>query len=262
MFSKSKKKIKIKRKKPSYQEWIEAILFAFVVAMIIRNYTFQNFKIPSSSMEKTLLIGDYLVANKVKYFFSDPKRGEIVTFRHPAQPEHPGEAFYANPIDRSKDFIKIFPPLYWDKKDFFFFGAEKITFFHIAYYARNNIVKRVVGIPGDTLEIVNKQLFINGKKADEPYVRHIDQRTIPRFTFNEYFRIYWDGEFMGSRDNFGPIVVPAESFFVMGDNRENSEDSRYWGFLPREYVTGTPFAVFFSRGSGKMRWDRIFTIIR
>ena len=97
---------KIKRRKPWLQDWIEAILFAFVVAMIIRNYTFQNFVIPSSSMEKTLLVGDYLVANKLKYFFKDPQREDIVTFRYPkigeGTPEHP----------KSKDdFVRLFHPL-------------------------------------------------------------------------------------------------------------------------------------------------------
>lgn len=261
MFFKKKEKI-IKRKKSSVQEWIEAILFAFVVAMVIRNYTFQNFVIPSSSMEKTLLVGDYLVANKTKYFFISPKRGDIVTFRHPAQPENPGEPYYADKTDRSNKFIKLYPPLYLDLSDMFHFGSDKITIFNIAYYARNNIVKRVIGMPGDTLEVINKDIYINGKRFFEPYVRHLDSKIIPRFTFAQFYRIYWNKTFMGTRDNFGPVVVPENSYFVMGDNRDNSEDSRYWGFLEKSFITGTPSIIFFSKDKAKMRWNRFLKIIK
>ncbi len=222
----SKKQKIIKIKKNWLQDWIEAALWAFVVAMIIRNYTFQNFKIPSSSMESTLLIGDYLVANKMKYFFNEPKRGEIVTFRNPDDPIEP------EPRDR---FVKIIPPIYWNKDKFFF-----------TYYTKKDVVKRVIGMPGDTLFIRNKQVYINGKVFRHGTEQYIDiNRVFP------------------TRDNFGPVVVPENKYFVMGDNRDNSLDSRYWGFLDKKDITGTPALIFFSKSErGDIRWNRSFTLIK
>ena len=240
---------KIKRKKNLFQEWVEAILFAFVVAMIVRNYSFQNFKIPSGSMKNTLLIGDYLVANKLKYFFKDPQRFDIVTFRNPADPKEPGLPTQYSQTNTRSNYVKLLPPLYWDKIDNFYFGRDrlsshfKITFFHINYYARNNIVKRVIGMPNDTLQIINQIVHINGKPLDEKYALHIDNNIIP-YQFGD---VYWKDKYMGSRDNFGPVIIPENSYFVMGDNRENSFDSRYWGFLDRKFITGTPAFTLFSK---------------
>jgi len=218
------KKKKVVRKKNWIQDWLEAILFAFVVAMIIRNYTFQNFKIPTGSMESTLLVGDYLVADKMKYFFSDPKREDIVTFRYPADPLHPEPA---------EQFVKLIPPIYWDKVKHFF-----------AYYEKKNVVKRVIGMPGDTIEIIEKVLYVNGEKFTGGYEQYMDPRIIPK------------------RDNFGPITVPDGEYFVLGDNRDFSADSRFWGFLKREDITGTPRIIFWSNGGNGVRWDRIFRIIK
>jgi len=221
-----KKKVKpIKRKKGSFQDYLEAILFAFVVAMLIRNYTFQNFKIPSSSMEKTLLIGDYLIGNKLKYFFTDPEREDIVIFYYPADPEHP------QPEER---FLRISGPIYWDKEAWL-----------PKWYSKKNIVKRVIGMPGETIEVIDKQVYINGEKYTHPNEQYIDSRIIPKSaggcTWN-------DGVCYGSRDNFGPVTVPEGEYFVMGDNRDVSGDSRYWGFLPRKDITGTPAIITFSKG--------------
>jgi len=258
-----KEKVKhLKKRKSAAQEWIEAILFAFVVAMVIRNYTFQNFKIPSSSMEKTLLIGDYLVANKVKYFFNDPKREDIVTFRYPADPIEP------EPRD---NFVKIMPPIYWNKT--VNTDIQQFTLLHLTYYAKKNIVKRVIGMPGETVEIRNKIVYINGKPFvrgyecyGEPYNDQIVERTMPK----DYPMIQWGDKWMGNRDWFGPVTVPAGKYFVMGDNRDVSGDSRYWGFLDRSDITGTPSVIFWSNGieynqltdTPHIRWDRIFRIIK
>ena len=276
---------KFHKRKPGLQDWVEAILFAFVVAMIIRNYTFENFLIPSSSMEKTLLVGDYLVANKIKYFFSDPKQGEIVTFRYPkieeGTPEHK---------DYKDDFIKIFPPIYINKKQSF--SKFPLTAFHISYYARRNIVKRVIGMPGDTVEIKDKIVYVNGKEYTKGFENYgvaipsppasperIEYFTYPENSFDyvsmnpwyEPYRIKPEGDSTAvrkifNRDWFGPIKVPENSYFVMGDNRDVSEDSRYWGFLERKHITGTPWLIFFSRGiefnklydEPHIRWNRIF----
>lgn len=235
----SKKNKTIKIKKNVIQDWTEAILWAFVVAMIIRNYTFQNFKIPSSSMESTLLVGDYLVANKMKYFIMEPKQGEIVTFRNPDDP--------AEPEPRAR-FVKILPPIYWDKEKNF-----------LTYYTKKDVVKRVIGMPGDSVYIHNKHVYINGSLYRTGKEQYIDYRIIPR----EITMCYLDGRPVGSRDNYGPVVVPEGKYFVLGDNRDNSLDSRYWGFLDRKDITGTPALIFFSKSeTGKIRWNRSFTLIK
>ena len=221
---KKKKKRKIVRKKHWAQDWFEAILFAFVVAMIIRNYTFQNFKIPTGSMESTLLVGDYLVADKLKYYFTDPQLEDIVTFRYPADPEEP------EPRDR---YVKLIPPIYWSKDHCFF-----------TYYERKNVVKRVLGLPGDTVQMIDKELYINGELHQGGYEQYLDRRIIP------------------GRDNFGPITVPKGKYFVLGDNRDYSADSRYWGYLDEADITGTPLFIFWSVGNDGIRWERIFRRIK
>ncbi len=276
---------KFRKRKPFVQDWVEAILFAFVVAMIIRNYTFENFLIPSSSMEKTLLVGDYLVANKLKYYFTDPKQGDIVTFRYPKIEE--GTPEHENSKD---DFIKIFPPLYINKANSF--AKYPLTAFHLCYYSRKNIVKRVIGMPGDIVEVKNKIVYVNGKEynkgfenygialpsppeppqviRDHSYAEN-EMDYISMNNWYEPYRVKPEGDSTAvrkvyNRDWFGPIKVPENSYFVMGDNRDVSEDSRYWGFLERRYITGTPWLIFFSKGiefnklydDPHIRWNRIF----
>ncbi len=231
MFKKKNKAIL--RKKNIVQDYLEAILFAFVVAMVIRNYTFQNFKIPSSSMEETLLIGDYLVAWKMTYFFTDPKREDIVTFRYPADPAEP---------EPRENFIKLVGPLYWDKENIFF-----------KYHAKKNVVKRVIGLPGEKIEIKDRKVYINDEYFPCPYARFLlDTKIQPKSAGG----CEWDGKVMGSRDNFGPITVPKGQYFVMGDNRDVSADSRYWGFLDRHDITGTPSFIFFSKGEAPYKTMR------
>jgi signal peptidase I len=235
LFKKQPKKI-VKRRVTA-QDYLESILFAFVVAMIIRNYTFQNFKIPSSSMESTLLIGDYLVADKIKFLFTDPVREDIVTFRYPADTEIP------EPRDR---FVQLCGPIYWSKDNNSF-----------KYHAKKNVVKRVIGVPGDSIQIVNKKVYLNGKLYERGYEQYIDKTNFAgndKITWDSskgysdsYFDKY-DGQVMGTRDNFGPVVVPEGHYFVLGDNRDVSADSRYWGFLNRKDITGRPWLIFFSAG--------------
>ncbi|MBL7148921.1 MAG: signal peptidase I [Candidatus Cloacimonetes bacterium] len=252
-----KKEKKIKRKKNIIQEYVEAILFAFVVAMLIRNYTIQTFKIPSSSMESTLLIGDFLIGNKLKYFFDDPEQEDIVIFQYPADPEEP---------EPRENFEKILGPIYFDK-------TRWIPIWH----QKKNVVKRVIGMPGDKVELIDKEVYVNDIIFNKGYEQYIDSRNIQR----ESGRIYWDEKFMGSRDNFGPVIVPEGQYFVMGDNRDVSGDSRYWGFLPRTDITGTPAVIYMSigeapykdirdyiykqqrrfKGKSEIRWKRFFKLI-
>ncbi|MCD4651711.1 MAG: signal peptidase I [Candidatus Cloacimonetes bacterium] len=255
-----KKKDKIKNRKNIVKDYIEAILFAFVVAMIIRNYTFQNFKIPSSSMESTLLIGDYLVANKTAYFFSNPKRGDIVTFRYPADPTEP------QPRER---FAKLAGPIYWNKSSFFFH-----------YHARKNVVKRVIGVPGDSLQIINDIVYINGSPYTGGFEQFVDKQNLTGKNeihwdsqSEEYFptnvnygalnnngKMLYDGKNMGTRANFGPVIVPPNAYFVLGDNRDMSKDSRWWGFLEKHDITGTPFIIFWSTGEPPIKDIRYFIL--
>jgi signal peptidase I len=260
-----KKEKKIKRKKNVIQEYIEAILFAFVVAFLIKNYIFQNFKIPSSSMERTMLIGDYLYGDRLKYYFTEPDREDLVIFQYPADPEEPGEPSFNDPDPKLKrdNYVLLIKPIYWDKANWKF-----------KWHAKKNVVKRVIGLPGDTLQVIDKKVYINGELFERGYEQYVDNRIIPRDSGN----LKWQGKFMGSRDNMGPVVIPENNYFVLGDNRDVSADSRYWGFLDRSDITGTPLFIFFSYGkppltnlrdyiyeqkgilkqNSEIRWNRIF----
>lgn len=346
-FSKDKdiKQKKVKKRKPFVQDWVEAILYAMVVAMIIRNFTFQNFKIPSGSMENTLLVGDYLVANKMKYHFFEPERGDIVTFRMPADPSNPNDIDLTdkqnrwNPFARyTGHYVALYPPLYLNTAKFIDFQAW--TLFGLTYYTQKNVVKRVIGLPGETVEIKNRDIYIDGKNIGRyngifktyfvfgdilsklntlksenrlkyrSYFGNESPRSVAIYFYNNFagshanmteeefakrnykFKKYledyvvynpgestikWGDKEVGTADNFGPIVVPEGKYFVMGDNRNNSYDGRYWGFLPRENISGTPSFIFFSKDessqdimqgndtvnrSGSTRWDRFLKIIK
>jgi signal peptidase I len=195
-------------KKSTFREYAEAIIWAVVVALLIRTFVVQPFKIPSGSMEDTLLIGDHLLANKFIYGvripftdarilkIRDPRRGDVVIFKFPE--------------DRSKDFIK-----------------------------------RVVGVPGDEILIRDKLVYVNGRPYRNPHEVHKESGVVPR------------GQ--GPRDNFGPVRVPAGSWFVMGDNRDRSYDSRYWGFVRDADLEGKAIVLYWSwdARSWGIRWDRI-----
>lgn len=207
------------RTKSKLRENIEAILVAVVLALIIRTFVVQAFKIPSGSMKNTLLIGDHILVNKFTYGIKipflkktlvpigEPERGDIVVFTYPRDP--------------SKDFIK-----------------------------------RVVGIEGDTVEIRKKNVYVNGKRInDRHYAIYTDSGT----------SIYDTGNM---KDNMPPIQVPEHSLFVMGDNRDNSHDSRFWGFVDLKNVKGEAFIIYWSWNSENdgsvldyVRWGRIGNIL-
>ncbi len=189
------------QKKSTSREYYEALLIAIIFVNFARIFVFQAFKIPSGSMEDNLKIGDHIIVNKFIYGpggdgplgrlvpLRDVKRGDIVVFRYPRQPE----------ID---------------------------------------FVKRVIGLPGDSISIENKNVFVNGTRLDEPYVVFDDERVYPASEFLP--------EPQRSRDQMAPFDVPTGHYFVMGDNRDHSSDSRYWGTVPRTMIKGRAFMVYWS----------------
>ncbi len=185
--------------RPVLREYLEALLIAVIFATFARTFVFQAFKIPSGSMENNLLIGDHILVNK---FIYGPVLLPFERALLPSREVRRGDVVvFRFPQDPSRDFIK-----------------------------------RAVGIPGDTVQLIDKHLFINGRRvADESYTRHADPGSLA-------------GSLYGShpRDNFGPVRVPAASYFCMGDNRDNSHDSRFWGMVPESYLKGRALLVYWS----------------
>ncbi len=218
------------RTKPLWREYLEAIIIALVLALTIRVFLVQAFKIPSGSMIPSLQIGDHILVNKLAYGlqipqdcefeasllpvtcysssmfleFEKPQRGDIIVFRYPE--------------DEHKDFIK-----------------------------------RIIGLPGDTIQIREKIVYVNGEPSrDQAFTQRVDPGMI-------------DGR-INPRDNFGPVTVPPNSYFVMGDNRDQSLDSRFWGYVQEHKIKGRAFLVYWSwHGQGSMmewvRWNRIGKVI-
>lgn len=213
--------LKSDKKKSVFREYVEAILVAFLLAMFIRTFVVQAFKIPSGSMLPTLLVGDYLLVNKFIYGVKNPFTGEVLI--PIADPEHGDVVVFRYPKDPSVDYIK-----------------------------------RVVGVPGDSIEIRNKQLYINGEKVADSHAWISSPETLLPASESP-------------RDNLGPIVVPKGRLFVMGDNRDNSYDSRFWGFVDRKEVLGQAFILYWSWDMDtfllsldrlrSIRWGRIADII-
>lgn len=216
-------------------ESVKAVSTAVMLFLVIRTFIVEAFKIPTGSMENTLLVGDFLLVNKAVYGAEIP----IAHMRLPA---------FADP--QREDVIVFLPP----------------------HDPTKNYVKRIVGLPGDTLEMRSKILFLNGEAQVEPYVRHVDPFTDPSDPRMLWQRDYlvsgkrdWS-EYLPSRDTWGPIVVPRGKYFALGDNRDNSEDSRYWGFLDEESIRGRPMFVYYSFARDalhpfswltEIRWTRI-----
>ncbi len=200
------------RKKHIVREYAESIIIAVILAMVIRTFVVQAFKIPSGSMEETLAIGDHILVSKFLYGtkipftntrllkIRDPQRGDVVVFEYPEDP--------------SKDFIK-----------------------------------RVIGTPGDTVQVINKKVYINGKHYENPHEVHKEKDIIPKE--------------QNPRDNTDLITVPANSYFVMGDNRDRSYDSRFWKFVKNEQIKGLAFIKYWSwdKENFGVRWRSIGKLI-
>ena len=208
----------IRAARSSARDYIEAIVWAVVITLVLRTFVIQAFRIPSESMCDTLLVGDFLFVNKLEYGpkipfthirlpgMHAPRRGEVIVFQWPQDP--------------SKDFIK-----------------------------------RCVATGGQTVEVLHKEVFVDGVKAVEPYVKHEN----------------WSEEPAGytPRDNYAPPTVAPGELFMMGDNRDNSNDSRFWGTVPIDLVKGRALFIYFSTGGTRwwdglfhIRFERIFKVIR
>jgi signal peptidase I len=197
-------------RKSTLREYFESIVIAVILALFIRTFVVQAFKIPTGSMENNLLIGDHLLVNKFVFGPSESglerallpigtiRRGDVVVFKYPEEPE--------------RDFIK-----------------------------------RVIGLPGETIELRQKKVYVNGSPIDEPYVHFLEPPGGPGS----------ESEFtsLDVRERYGPVTVPADHYFVMGDNRDNSQDSRYWGFLPRDYVKGKALIIYWSYESDREDYE-------
>jgi signal peptidase I len=209
-------------KKGVAREYFESLVIAVILALFVRTWVFQAFKIPTGSMEQNLLIGDHLIVNKMIFAPTATgleravlpgrtiHRGDVVVFKYPKEPE--------------RDFIK-----------------------------------RAIGLPGDRLELHRKTVYINGQPLIEPYVQFLQ----PPST---------NGPVRADdpREEYGPVTVPADQYFMMGDNRDNSEDSRYWGFMPLTYVKGKALFIYYSFDENEpltrlfkaTRWERLLNRVK
>ncbi len=192
-----------KKNKSVFREYTEAILIALMLALFIRTFVIQAFKIPSGSMEPTLLIGDHILVSKFAYGIHIPNEIPFINLKlfpdiilFPELPERGDIIVFKFPKDERRDFIK-----------------------------------RVVGLPGDLLQVKSQKLFINENPYEDPHAYH---RELP------------GTDPLVPRDDFGPVRVPEGHLFVMGDNRENSQDSRYWGFLDFKKVKGKALVIYWS----------------
>ncbi|MBM3908899.1 MAG: signal peptidase I [Gemmatimonadetes bacterium] len=221
-------------------EWMKSMATALLIFFIIRAFLVEAFKIPSGSMEGTLLVGDFLLVNKLVYGAEVPFTGTRLPAVHP--PARGDVIVFRWPQDPTKDFVK-----------------------------------RVVGLPGDTVGMVDGVLQRNGEAVREGYSSHTEPAVDPvaeefRWQRRYLARRLRDAEpYRPSRNNWGPLVVPPSHLFVLGDNRDNSLDSRYWGFVPDSMVKGRPMLVYFSYSPDSVaplpfltniRWGRLGTRIR
>ena len=234
---------------------IQSLLTTVVIAVFVITFVVQAFQIPSESMENTLLIGDYLLVDKLRYG---------------------GGSFW--------DHIMPYRPI----------RRGDIVVFHYPVNPSQHFVKRVVGVPGDRVRLVNRKVFVNGAALEEPYVRHVSaardlyRDEFPHLSFpvQEVTSGWWLQLHKLVED--GQLIVPEDSYFVLGDNRDESLDSRYWGFVPRENIIGRPLVIYWSirsvndeiPGSSSMgdklyhfayvvshlphvtRWDRTFRLVK
>lgn len=361
---KAKKTSGKKEEKKGAREWVDAIIFAVIAATLIRMFLIEAFTIPTPSMEKSLLVGDYLFVSKISYGSKTPNTPLSFPFSHHTLPFTESTKSYLEwiklPYYRLPGYTRI------KNNDIVVFNYPMEDFRPVD--KRENYIKRCVAIPGDTLQVINKQLFINGKEAEMPgrmqytydvktdgnsfnpkilkkihvteggkisnrgdyrfsltseaaekikkfvNVRQVKAVCEPKKSYADYI-FPFDPYFQFNKDNFGPIVIPQKGktinltiknlpiykrlisiyednelevrdekiyingevttaytfkmdyYFMMGDNRDNSADSRFWGFVPEDHIVGKAVLIWFSvdkngKWFNKIRWDRLFTFIK
>jgi signal peptidase I len=185
-------------RKSTLREYFETIVIAVILSLFVRTWVVQAFKIPTGSMENNLLIGDHLLVNK---FVFAPTPSALEHALLPVRDIRRGDiVVFKYPEQPERDFIK-----------------------------------RVIGLPGETIELRNKKVYVNGNPLDEPYIHFLEPS-------------HEDAEVTSFdvRERYAPVTVPPDQYFVMGDNRDNSQDSRYWGFLPRHYIKGKALLIYWS----------------
>ena len=207
-------------KKGAIRETFESLLIAVALALFARTFVFQAFKIPSGSMERNLLIGDHLIVNKM--IFSPAVTG----------------------LERA-----LLPQRSIARGDIIVFKSPEEP--------ARDMIKRVIGLPGERLEVRDKKVYINGQPLDEPYVHFLQPPVSTDSAFHEVTSF-------DVRERYGPVTVPPHQYFVMGDNRDNSQDSRFWGFLPATYIKGDALFIYFSTGDGTggIQWGRLGRRVR
>lgn len=232
------------KKKSKLREYIEAIVIAVFLALLIRAFVVQAFKIPSGSMIPTLLVGDHILVNKFIYgvqppfadkrflVFSPPKKGDVIVFSFPKNKEQ------EECTSISKNLSTRLNNAWSNGNPFYLFKDDCRDF-----------IKRVVGIGGDRIEIRDKRIYVNNAALDESYIIHTDPSI--------------EG---APRDNLGPFTVPHNTFFVMGDNRDQSYDSRFWGIVEMDEIKGKAFIMYWSWDKdgnflNKVRWNRLGKLI-
>ncbi|MBA3645596.1 MAG: signal peptidase I [Gemmatimonadaceae bacterium] len=221
-----------------FGRWVRITILSLALFVVIRGFGLEAFKIASGSMEHTLFEGDFLLVNKLVYGAGIPGlRAKMPAMRSPRR----GDVIvFVYPIDPTR-----------------------------------NYVKRIAGEPGDTVEMRDGQLFRNGHRVVEGYVQHAPAGPDVGDTDFHWQTAYLVGrsplaEYHPSRDNWGPLVIPRGNYFVLGDNRDNSSDSRYWGFVPDSLVRGEPMMVYYSYAPDSasrldwlthVRWKRFGEIV-
>ncbi len=232
------------RPKSVVREWFEFIVTLIIMVFFIRVTTVEAFRIPTGSMEDTLLVGDFLLVNKFVYGIRTPdwigipftKIGfSLPTHRFPGPRKvQPGDIIvFKYPLDPSLNYIK-----------------------------------RCVAGPGQTVEVLNRELYVDGVRfPDPPESKFTSSKPVPDDVRER--GIFAPAGSRWNHDNYGPVTVPAGHYFVMGDNRDNSADSRYWGFLTEEDIVGQALVIYFSWNKHaplhkfyeKIRWNRIGDMI-
>lgn len=235
------------KQKSKFREYTEAVIIAIILALLIRTFVVQAFKIPSGSMKQTLLVGDQILVSKFLYgmkipftdtrFFilRQPRRSDIIVFSFPQNKEKEEcRSFTQNVASRFGNA--------WSNKSLLYLFKDDCRDF----------IKRVIGVGGDKIEIKNKVVYINNVALVEPYTIYNSKNA---------------GESaIEPRDNFGPVIIPRNKFLVLGDNRDNSHDGRFWGYVDMSEIKGRAFIIYWSWDSkdewlNKVRWGRLGKLV-